>query len=60
MPRPHMELYHNPMIQLLPLLLGLLVVAMAADLPTRKYLNLAAIKTIVAAAELEPRPAMFR
>jgi glc operon protein GlcG len=37
------------------ILLGLSVVlfAMAADLPTKKYLNLAAIKTMVAAAEAE-------
>jgi len=41
------------MARFLPLLLCTLVVAIAADLPTRKYLNLAAIKTMVAAAELE-------
>jgi glc operon protein GlcG len=37
------------------ILLGLSVVlfAMAADLPTKKFLNLAAIKTMVAAAEAE-------
>ena len=37
------------------ILLGLTVVlfAMAADLPTKKYLNLAAIKKMVAAAEAE-------
>jgi glc operon protein GlcG len=41
------------MLRLLPLLLGCLAVAAAADLPTRKYLNLAAIKTMAAAAERE-------
>ena len=34
-------------------LLSLLVVAYAADLPSKKYLNLSAIKTMVAAAETE-------
>jgi len=38
---------------LIPFLLTGLMVAMAADLPSRKYLNLAAIKTMVAAAEQE-------
>jgi len=33
--------------------LSFLLVASAAELPTRKYLNLAALKTIVAAAEAE-------
>jgi glc operon protein GlcG len=33
--------------------LSMLMFAMAADLPTKKYLNLAAIKTMVAAAEAE-------
>src|SRR6266852_7359996 len=41
------------MARLTLLLLAALLVATAADLPTRKYLNLAAIKTMVAAAELE-------
>jgi len=41
------------MLRVLPLLLGCLAVAAAADLPTRKYLNLAAIKTMAAAAERE-------
>jgi glc operon protein GlcG len=41
------------MIRLLPFLLTGLLLTMAADLPSRKYLNLAAIKTMVAAAELE-------
>jgi len=41
------------MVRLLPLLLSALVVAMAADLPSRKYLNLAAIKAMAAAAEQE-------
>ncbi len=41
------------MHRLIPFLLGFLAVAVAADLPSRKYLNLAAIKTMVAAAEQE-------
>jgi glc operon protein GlcG len=41
------------MMRLIPLLLSCLVFAMAADLPTRRYLNLAAIKTLAAAAEAE-------
>src|SRR5947209_18424915 len=35
------------------LLISVLIVASAADLPTKKWLNLAAIKTMVAAAEAE-------
>ena len=31
------------------------VIARAADLPTKKYINLAAVKTMVAAAEAEAR-----
>jgi glc operon protein GlcG len=41
------------MSKLIAILLSAAFVAMAADLPTRKYLNLAAIKTMVAAAEKE-------
>jgi glc operon protein GlcG len=41
------------MIRLIPLMLTLLIAMAAADLPTRKYLNLAAIKTMAAAAEAE-------
>jgi glc operon protein GlcG len=41
------------MSKLLALLLTLMTVISAADLPTRKYLNLDAIKTMVAAAEAE-------
>ena len=41
------------MARLTVLLLTFLIVAMAADLPTRKYLNLAALKTMAAAAEAE-------
>jgi glc operon protein GlcG len=41
------------MLRFVPLLLSFLVVAMAAELPTRRYLNLAAIKTMAAAAEQE-------
>jgi glc operon protein GlcG len=39
------------MTRLLILLLFALVAAVAADLPSRKYLNLAAVKTLAAAAE---------
>jgi glc operon protein GlcG len=39
------------MLKLLFLLLSLCTMAIAADLPSKKYLNLAAIKTMVAAAE---------
>jgi len=46
-------MYHSLMVRFLPLLLTFLVVAMAADLPSRKYLNLAAIKTLATAAESE-------
>jgi glc operon protein GlcG len=41
------------MTKLVVLLLSLAVLACAADLPTRKYLNLAALKKMVAAAEAE-------
>ncbi len=41
------------MARLTVLLLTFLIVAGAVDLPSRKYLNLAAIKTMVAAAEAE-------
>ncbi len=41
------------MARLTILLLTFLIVAGAVDLPSRKYLNLAAIKTMVAAAEAE-------
>src|SRR6266567_7822552 len=41
------------MARLTVLLLTFLMVAMAADLPTKKYLNLAALKTMAAAAEAE-------
>jgi len=41
------------MLRLTLLFLSFLLFAMAADLPTRKYLNLAAIKTLAAAAEAE-------
>jgi glc operon protein GlcG len=41
------------MARLTILLLTLLMVAGAVELPSRKYLNLAAIKTMVAAAEAE-------
>src|SRR5215472_16303670 len=41
------------MFKLAIALMSLLVVASAAELPSRKYLNLDAIKTMVAAAEAE-------
>lgn len=41
------------MSKLLALLLTLMTVTSAADLPTKKWLNLEAIKTMVAAAEAE-------
>ena len=41
------------MLKLLVLCLCAALIATAADLPSRKYLNLAAIKTMVAAAEAE-------
>ena len=41
------------MFKLTVVLLSLLVVASAADLPSKKYLNLAAIKAMVAGAEAE-------
>jgi len=41
------------MLKLLVLCLCAALMATAADLPSRKYLNLAAIKTMVAAAEAE-------
>ncbi len=42
-----------PMLKLLSLTLAVITAASAADLPTKKTLNLAAIKTMVAAAEAE-------
>jgi glc operon protein GlcG len=41
------------MFKLIFVLLSVTVVALAADLPSKKYLNLPAIKTMVAAAEAE-------
>ncbi|HTP89031.1 MAG TPA: heme-binding protein [Candidatus Acidoferrales bacterium] len=41
------------MVKLLVLCLSALLLASAAELPSRKYLNLAALKTMVAAAEAE-------
>jgi glc operon protein GlcG len=41
------------MMKPIMLALAVAVVAMAAELPSKKYLNLAAIKTLVAAAEAE-------
>src|ERR1700722_19615718 len=41
------------MVRLIPVLLTLLIAMAAAALPTRKYLNLAALKTLAAAAEEE-------
>jgi glc operon protein GlcG len=42
-----------PMVSLAPLFLTFLVVACAAQLPSKKWLNLAAVKKMVAAAEAE-------
>jgi glc operon protein GlcG len=42
-----------PMLKLALLLVCFLMVASAVELPTRRWLNLAAIKTMVAAAEAE-------
>ena len=44
---------NKPKINLTAALLCLALTAFAADLPSKKYLNLAAIKTMVAAAEAE-------
>lgn len=41
------------MIKLAPLFLGFLVLTLAAELPVKKWLNLSAVKTMVAAAEAE-------
>jgi glc operon protein GlcG len=41
------------MLKLVVLLLTFMIMASAADLPSRKWLNLAAVKTMVAAAEAE-------
>lgn len=41
------------MLRLVSLLLTMIVVASAVDLPAKKYLNLAAIKAMIAAAEAE-------
>jgi len=43
------------MLKLAIALLGLVATAYSADLPTKKYINLAAIKTMVAAAEAEAK-----
>src|SRR5215467_3798580 len=43
------------MIKLVLLLLSVAIISCAADLPTRKWLNLAALKKMVAAAEAEAR-----
>ena len=43
------------MLKLLVLLMSFVTVAMSTELPSKKYLNLAAIKTMVAAAEAEAK-----
>jgi glc operon protein GlcG len=43
------------MFKLLFVLLSLFTVTLSSDLPTKKYLDLAAIKTMIAAAEAEAR-----
>src|ERR1043165_3804385 len=45
----------EPMLKLALTFLSLMMIAMAVDLPSRKYLDLAAIKTMVAAAEAEAK-----
>jgi glc operon protein GlcG len=42
-----------PMAKVIVMLLSCLLMATAADLPTRRWLNLAAVKTMAAAAEAE-------
>src|SRR5882724_8923492 len=42
-----------PMLKLIVMLLTALLLATAADLPSRKYLNLAALKTLASTAEAE-------
>lgn len=42
-----------PMVRLLALLLTLMTLMPAAELPSKKWLNLAAVKTLAAAAEAE-------
>jgi glc operon protein GlcG len=44
-----------PMFKLLFVMLAFFATAYSAELPTKKYLNLAAIKTMVAAAEAEAK-----
>jgi glc operon protein GlcG len=43
------------MMKLLVLLMGLVTMASATELPSKKFLNLAAVKTMVAAAEAEAK-----
>ena len=47
------------MLKLLFVLLSLCTVVLAADLPSKKYLNLAAIKTVVAASEAKAQELHF-
>src|SRR5260370_4900557 len=53
LPSLPMSKLNKPKIRLTAALLCLALTASAADLPSKKYLNLAAIKTMVAAAEAE-------
>ena len=48
-------MFKHEMVKLTVAILSLLLTTSAADLPSKKYLNLAAIKTMVAAAEAEAR-----
>ncbi len=48
-------MFKHEMFKLTVAILSLLLTTSAADLPSKKYLNLAAIKTMVAAAEAEAR-----
>jgi glc operon protein GlcG len=49
----HAFRYHVAMLKFVVLFLSVIFLASAADLPSKKYLNLAALKTMVAAAETE-------
>ena len=50
---PRISISCCPCSSLIVLFLSVIFLASAADLPSRKFLNLAAIKTMVAAAESE-------
>ena len=50
-----LDCYHPPMLKLLAVMLSLVAITAAVDLPSRKHLNLAAIKVMVAAAEAKAK-----